>query len=229
MCVCLGAQGTRGKPRSQELKHPKGTGLSSDESRACLAPTELLSIFHGWSPNVSQETCILLHFGCACQKTVYWSHVVVLPPQGRTADTFLSHDNSYPFKSSWLEDINPHFFHACGQVHRCFQHPGWNHKQWDKFEPPESCVRLDVREELPSPRHYLHCCPNTSNWATHPQFGGGCLNHEGHPPLPCTHSWPLGCLLGCLWLDREREKKKDLSFGFEIKLKVIFNKDDTCK
>lgn len=50
VCLCSAAQGRCGKPRSQELKHPRGTGLGSEESQTCLAPAELLGIFHGQSP-----------------------------------------------------------------------------------------------------------------------------------------------------------------------------------
>lgn len=109
VCLCFAAQGRCGKPRSQELQHPGGTGLSSEESWACLAPAELLGIFHGWSPVFHRK-----HAHYALQlclpKTVYCGHVVVLPLWGRTADTSLPHNNSYPFKSSWLKYINPPFF-----------------------------------------------------------------------------------------------------------------------
>lgn len=32
------------------LKHPGGIGPGSEENQVCLAPAELLSVFHGQSP-----------------------------------------------------------------------------------------------------------------------------------------------------------------------------------
>lgn len=49
MCVCVLLH--RGGVVNQSLRaqEPGGMGLSSEESQACLAPGELLGIFHGSS------------------------------------------------------------------------------------------------------------------------------------------------------------------------------------
>lgn len=92
--------------------------------------------------------------------TAYCSYVVALLLQGRTADTS-SQNNSYRFKSSWLTYINPLFIHTCGQVNRCFWHPGCNCKWWDRLNSVWRCTRGKR-----GAASILHCSPAQNTCTT---------------------------------------------------------------
>lgn len=178
MCVCvllhrggvvnqsLRSQSTLGKRGSAVRKAKRALLLESCLAFFMAHP----SCFIGNTHISALELCL--------PKAVHCGHVVVLALQGRTANTSLPCNNSYPFKSSWLQYINPLFFHVCGQVSRCFQHPGWNRKWWDKFRPLELRGRLDVGEELSSPVPAL--LPQRSQLSHSSAAGGrGSLNPRG--------------------------------------------------
>lgn len=167
-------------------------------------------------------------------KTGYCGHVVALVLRGTTADPSLSCNNSHPFKSSWLQYINPLFLHVCGQVSRCFQHPGWNREWWDKFGPLELRGRLYVGEELSSPesallpqhsQNELLICTRGER-KSEPEGEVG-VPQKISPQLPRAHSWLLRCLFERLIRQGKRKKpnpptppNSDLSFSFKNKSKI---------
>lgn len=99
VCLCFAALGWCGKPKSQELKHPGVWGSAVRKVKRVFPLQSCLAFFMADPPCFIGNTHITSLKLCL-PKTVYCGHVVVLPLQGRTADTSLSHNNSYPFKSS---------------------------------------------------------------------------------------------------------------------------------
>lgn len=93
-----------GKPRSQEVKEVQGS--AARKAKRALSLQSCSAFFMADPPCFTGNT----HITALQPKPVYCGHVVVLPLRGRTADTSLSHSNSYPFKSSWLKYINPPVF-----------------------------------------------------------------------------------------------------------------------
>lgn len=177
MCVCVLLH--RGDVVNQGLRSWSTPGVRGSAVRKAkrALPLRSCSAFFMAGPLCFIWNTHIIALQLLLPKIVYCSHVVVLPLWGRAADTSLSHNNSYPFKSSWLKYVNPPFFHACGQVSRCFQHPGWNHKWWDKLGPLQVHLRLDEGEELPSPVPVL--LPQRTATRLQSAGGGGCLNPKG--------------------------------------------------
>lgn len=104
--LCFTAQGRCGKLRSRVLKHPGGTGPGSEESQVCLAPAELLGVFHGRSPVCFIENA---HY---CTLVILAKYGLLQPCGGSPA----RRKNSWHllvsqwlllFKSSWLLHVNP--------------------------------------------------------------------------------------------------------------------------
>lgn len=201
MCVCVLLH--RGGVVNQGLRSWSTPGVWGSAVRKAerALPPQNCRVFFMADPLCFIRNMHIIALRLCLPKPVNYSHVVVLPIRGRTADSSLSHNNSYPFKSSWLKYINLlFFFHACGQVSRCFQHLGWNHKRWDKLGPLEVCVRLDAREKLPSPmpallpqhRQLSHSIA-VGRRRRMPEPQRGDVPYSTTPQLPHTYSWLLGC------------------------------------